>query len=998
MSRLTSVHPKPTASPLLPVVLLLLCTLSLLATPGQSAATSFTVTPSAGANGTISPNTPQSVTSGANLTFTAAANAGYTVDCWALDSAVVQIGNARYLLKNITAGHTVKVTFKSLPTVTVTPVAGTNGAIAPHTPQAVLPGASLAFTATANAGYTVDTWFLDYAYAQSGGAQYTLANITASHTVSVNFKALGPYVITPNAGANGTINPYSARIMPYGSSLTFTATAVAGYTADCWYLDGTSIQTGGALYTLNNITANHAVKVTFKLIPVPGGRGEWWLFRHDLLHTGRSPYVGPTGTRQKWVTPYTASAGFYVVSSPSLGVDGTLYVGSQASNKLYAIRPDGTVKWTFSTQGVVISTPAIDTDGTIYFGANDNNFYAVRPDGTAKWAHPFVTGGNIQCSPAIGVDGTVYVGSYDGNLYAINPDGSRKWAYYVSNQVFSSPAIAADGTLYLGTDIDQVLALNPNGTLKWAFPIGNWATSSPAIGADGTIYIGSWDTKCYAINPNGTAKWAQPFATKQMIRSSPGIGADGTIYLGSTDGSLYALAPDGSKKWAYATGGAIISSPTIGANGVIYFGSFDDKLYALNAKGSAVWTAPLVTGGIIGASPTIAADGTLYVGSQDGKLYALGSTAPATLTITPSAGANGTITPNTPQMVNTGASLTLSAAANAGYTVDSWALDSAVAQTGGVKYTLSNITASHTVKVTFKTLLSYTVTSSAGANGTITPNTPQTVNTGTSLTLTATANAGYTVDTWTLDSTAAQIGGAKYTLNNITASHTVKVTFKTLLSYTVTPSAGANGTITPNIPQTVLYGGNVTFIATANAGYTTDSWSLDGIVAQPGGAQYALSNVTANHVINVTFKPCLPYQPDLAIRTSSETSYTGFGIYNLTGANQTKSLTVATSVTAVYLFAVKNAGSLADTFTLHCSSVDPTWRVQCINRDSGGDVTASFVGTQGATVSLTLGSVANYTLDLTPYANAKTMTVTISATSAADGTKQDVIKTVSTKQ
>ena len=758
MSRLTSVHPKPTASPLLPVVLLLLCTLSLLATPGQSAATSFTVTPSAGANGTISPNTPQSVTSGANLTFTAAANAGYTVDCWALDSAVVQIGNARYLLKNITAGHTVKVTFKSLPTVTVTPVAGTNGAIAPHTPQAVLPGASLAFTATANAGYTVDTWFLDYAYAQSGGAQYTLANITASHTVSVNFKALGPYVITPNAGANGTINPYSARIMPYGSSLTFTATAVAGYTADCWYLDGTSIQTGGALYTLNNITANHAVKVTFKLIPVPGGRGEWWLFRHDLLHTGRSPYVGPTGTRQKWVTPYTASAGFYVVSSPSLGVDGTLYVGSQASNKLYAIRPDGTVKWTFSTQGVVISTPAIDTDGTIYFGANDNNFYAVRPDGTAKWAHPFVTGGNIQCSPAIGVDGTVYVGSYDGNLYAINPDGSRKWAYYVSNQVFSSPAIAADGTL--------------------------------------------------------------------------------------------------------------------------------------------------------------------YVGSQDGKLYALGSTAPATLTITPSAGANGTITPNTPQMVNTGASLTLSAAANAGYTVDSWALDSAVAQTGGVKYTLSNIT----------------------------------------------------------------------------ASHTVKVTFKTLLSYTVTPSAGANGTITPNIPQTVLYGGNVTFIATANAGYTTDSWSLDGIVAQPGGAQYALSNVTANHVINVTFKPCLPYQPDLAIRTSSETSYTGFGIYNLTGANQTKSLTVATSVTAVYLFAVKNAGSLADTFTLHCSSVDPTWRVQCINRDSGGDVTASFVGTQGATVSLTLGSVANYTLDLTPYANAKTMTVTISATSAADGTKQDVIKTVSTKQ
>ena len=67
-----------------------------------------------------------------------------------------------------------------------------------------------------------------------------------------------------------------------------------------------------------------------------------------------------------------------VDSSPTIGSDGTLYVGSRNSGRLYAIHPDGTQKWVFQTGGGVNSSPAIGIDGTLYIGLTDNRFYAIR--------------------------------------------------------------------------------------------------------------------------------------------------------------------------------------------------------------------------------------------------------------------------------------------------------------------------------------------------------------------------------------------------------------------------------------------------------------------------------------------------------------------------------------------------------------------------------------------------------------------------------------------
>ena len=330
--------------------------------------------------------------------------------------------------------------------------------------------------------------------------------------------------------------------------------------------------------------------------------------------------------------------GAYVSSSPAIGSDGTVYVGSD-DGKVYALNgATGAKKWEFLTEGGVSSSPAIGSDGTVYVGSDDYNVYALNgATGAKKWE--FLTGGWVGSSPAIGSDGTVYVGSVilgvyvggdweggGGKVYALNGEtGAKKWEFLTGGYVNSSPAIGSDGTVYVGSMDKKVYALNgATGAKKWEFLTGEGVSSSPAIGSDGTVYVGSYDKKVYALNgATGAKKWE--FLTGEGVSSSPAIGSDGTVYVGSSDKKLYALnGATGAKKWEFKTGDSVYSSPAIGSDGTVYVGSGDKKVYALNsATGAKKWE--FLTGGYVDSSPAIGSDGTVYVGSGDGKVYAIAS-------------------------------------------------------------------------------------------------------------------------------------------------------------------------------------------------------------------------------------------------------------------------------------------------------------------------------------------------------------------------------------
>ncbi|MDI6751561.1 MAG: PQQ-binding-like beta-propeller repeat protein [bacterium] len=340
---------------------------------------------------------------------------------------------------------------------------------------------------------------------------------------------------------------------------------------------------------------------------------------NSVLHVA---YYDATNGNLKYATnPENAlkwryMTGNCVNSSPAIGANGVIYVGSDDGN-LYSLNYDGTFRWKFQTGGSVHSSPAIASDGTIYVGSDDCRLYAINPNGTLKGS--YTTGGSVHSSPAIASDGTVYVGSNDCRLYFLNPNGTLKGSYTTGGDVNSSPAIGTNGIVYVGSDDNYLYAINPTiGTYTWRYLTGDDIDSSPAIGANGTIYFGSDDNYLYALNSNGTLKWR--YETGGDIDSSPAIGADGTIYFGSDDNYLYALNSNGTLKWRYETGGDIDSSPAIGADGTIYVGSDDNYLYAIRSNGTLRWK---YQAGYIDSSPAIGADGTIYFGSDNNYIYSL---------------------------------------------------------------------------------------------------------------------------------------------------------------------------------------------------------------------------------------------------------------------------------------------------------------------------------------------------------------------------------------
>ncbi len=346
----------------------------------------------------------------------------------------------------------------------------------------------------------------------------------------------------------------------------------------------------------------------------------WPRFALNDNNSLASPYTGPQTGIIAW--NYTITTGTNYAST-AIGPDGTLYMGG-SDGKVYAVNPDGTVKWSCTTGGSMYGTPSVAADGTIYMGSSDGKLYAVNPDGTLKWS--YTTGGKIQASTAIASDGTIYFGSWDKSIYAINPDGTKKWSYATTGRItYNTPAIGTDGTMYFtATRSGMLYAFNPDGTIKWSYSSGgsNFVTS-PSIGPDGTIYSEDADRRFYAINPDGTLKWKNTLPVTNDFGAAYAIGSDGTIYVASTGPStaVYAYNPDGTIKWSYGSGiEGVYSSPVLGSDGTLYVGTSIGRVAALNSDGTLKWVN--TTRSTLCRSPSLGSDGTLYVVGNNGDLYA----------------------------------------------------------------------------------------------------------------------------------------------------------------------------------------------------------------------------------------------------------------------------------------------------------------------------------------------------------------------------------------
>jgi outer membrane protein assembly factor BamB len=360
--------------------------------------------------------------------------------------------------------------------------------------------------------------------------------------------------------------------------------------------------------------------------------------RHDARNTGRTALRGV----YRGDKPWSFRTGKGIFSTPVVGSDGTVYVGSADSN-FYAIRPGGKRRWKFAT-GNIIDSAAVVRGSTVTFGSGDETLYRLTTKRRVIWrfrpTKPPVQGQQVnwwEGNADIGPGGVVYAGNTGGYEYAVRPNGKLKWVFAAGNSVWTDPAFSKDGTAYVGSVDRNVYALDANGNKLWSTPTLGFVISSPALGSDGTVYVGSFDSKLYALDgKTGVPKWS--FATGDHIYSSPAVEDDAAghtraIYFASTDGNVYAVDPGGNLLWRYDTGDVVRSSPVLGpaADGhglVVYVGAGNGTLFALDAAtGTRRWSYDTTSRDPIlrdrndlNASPALGRSG-VYIGGEDGGVH-----------------------------------------------------------------------------------------------------------------------------------------------------------------------------------------------------------------------------------------------------------------------------------------------------------------------------------------------------------------------------------------
>jgi len=218
----------------------------------------YTLTASAGTNGSISPSGSFSVNHGSVQTYTFSPNPGFKISNVLVDN--VSVGTPTdYTFTSISANHTISVSFAP---ITYTIVAGseTGGSISPHGNVLVAHGTSQTFTVNANTGYYISDVKVDNV-SLGPISSYTFSNVTTGHTISATFTAI-TYTITVTAGQNGSISPSGTITVNHGTDQTFTINPVYGFQVSDVRIDNVS---RGILttYTFHNITENHTISATF---------------------------------------------------------------------------------------------------------------------------------------------------------------------------------------------------------------------------------------------------------------------------------------------------------------------------------------------------------------------------------------------------------------------------------------------------------------------------------------------------------------------------------------------------------------------------------------------------------------------------------------------------------------------------------------------------------------------------------------------------------------
>ncbi|MEK7263051.1 MAG: Ig-like domain repeat protein, partial [Bacteroidota bacterium] len=399
-----------------------------------------------------------------------------------------------------------------------------------------------------------------------------------------------------------------------------------------------------------------------------------------------------------------------------------------------------------------------------------------------------------------------------------------------------------------------------NGTSKVAtFRLGRTATSA----AGGVLGINVTTQIKFRVKVNtGLSAGTKVNNQSVLTYNSQGTGAilQSTSYVsntvvGSPVASTFNISPSSIAFGSVASGSSKTDSVKVvnSGYGLLNISSVDsnNSQFRVTPKSGSVLTYDTVTYYITYTpSSSGATTGNItftHNASGSPSTVSLTGTGTGTFyTLNASAGANGTISPSGSMSVATGSSKVFTITPNVNFVIDS-IIDNSINVSNISPYTLSNITANHTIVAKFDSS-THPIIVIQGANGTIAPGTTSVAH-GANQTFTITPSTGYNIDSVFVDGVNAG-AVASYTFTNVNAFHTIRGVYK-IKTYSITVTQGANGTIAPGT-TIVNHGANQTFSITPNANYGVDSIIVDG--ANAGAVtSYTFTNVTATHTITANF-------------------------------------------------------------------------------------------------------------------------------------------------
>ncbi len=243
----------------------------------------------------------------------------------------------------------------------------------------------------------------------------------------------------------------------------------------------------------------------------------------------------------------------------AVAADGSVYV-NDVGGTLYALAPDGSLRWTFDTGGQGSQGPVtLGADGTVYVAGDplgsETFIHALNPDGSLKWTVVDPDGQGVIAGPNVGPDGNIYVVTELPALsaFALSPAGDVLWNVpgFIENGQVGEEIVFGNGDLYFCLG-GVVHALDDGGDVEWSVTVGGGQERQVAVGPEGHLYVETFfpgvGKRLGAFDANGDLLW-QALSSGTNALTAPDVGADGAVYIMRNTLQLFAFHADGTTKW-----------------------------------------------------------------------------------------------------------------------------------------------------------------------------------------------------------------------------------------------------------------------------------------------------------------------------------------------------------------------------------------------------------------------------------------------------------------